>query len=201
MTPENVYEKYLAIKLHFSTENYDYFKYHGKTSASARSWDKRSDKLQFNKIAKNYTSNEIEGLFVSNFVGGDTNAWPGHYSSPEAKETYLRWLKGIQSLNYVLKEESTRAKEFMDDDNLEFNKLMAVEEGQHPLLLRYFYAQEISLETLMIYASIFKFLPRWNKEINDNIVWPETYLLISKYRGFLELDQDKLKKVIQKVWK
>ena len=40
---------YNALKLHFTSDSYDYFKYHGKTNVSKQTFTTRKDKYQFYK--------------------------------------------------------------------------------------------------------------------------------------------------------
>ena len=46
------YKKYLAIKLHFTKDRYDYFKFNGQTKASYESFIQRNDKYFFIKTAR-----------------------------------------------------------------------------------------------------------------------------------------------------
>ena len=41
MTPFECYRDYVALKSHFSRENYDYFKYNKKSRLSVESFEKR----------------------------------------------------------------------------------------------------------------------------------------------------------------
>ena len=45
MTGFEVYKLYLALKLHFTSETYDYFQYGGSAKASQKSFDQRKDKF------------------------------------------------------------------------------------------------------------------------------------------------------------
>jgi hypothetical protein len=49
MSAFEVYKDYLALKNHFSNKNYDYFKYKGKVRTSIDSFNKRKDKIFFEK--------------------------------------------------------------------------------------------------------------------------------------------------------
>ena len=44
MTEFEAYCQFLALKLHFTTDHYDYFKYNGKHNATPASFEKRTDK-------------------------------------------------------------------------------------------------------------------------------------------------------------
>jgi len=49
-----VYKTYLAIKLHFSTPNYDFSKYEGKINAKLDTFTSRNDRYFFHKLSKKY---------------------------------------------------------------------------------------------------------------------------------------------------
>jgi hypothetical protein len=83
------YQKYLAIKLHFTTD-YDYFKYGGKSrSASASSFEKRKDVIFFRRIERRYSDEELTDYFVANFVEDSTSRWIGDLSSLNRGTVYL----------------------------------------------------------------------------------------------------------------
>ena len=54
MTEFEAYIQFLALKLHFTSEHYDYFKYNGKHNATMASFEKRTDKRFFKRLAKLY---------------------------------------------------------------------------------------------------------------------------------------------------
>ena len=49
VTPFECYKTYVAMKQHFTKDKYDYFKYGGKSRASATSFKSRKDRLFFRK--------------------------------------------------------------------------------------------------------------------------------------------------------
>ena len=48
MTGFDCYRTYLAFKNHFTKDNFDYFKYGGKTNATTSSFNKRKDMHAWN---------------------------------------------------------------------------------------------------------------------------------------------------------
>ena len=50
MNGYEAYRLYLAVKLHFSTENYDFFKHNAKVNASIGSFTKRNDRYFFHRL-------------------------------------------------------------------------------------------------------------------------------------------------------
>lgn len=196
--PFDVYKEFIALKLHFTDPDYDYLKYNGQTKIDENNFNLNANQLTCINLARKYeTQINIKELFLSNMVAGKLEEWLPYYLTDAASDIRLRWVKGVGSLSYVVQEESKRIRKFLDDDKVKFAELFVCKDGQHPLLLKYYYAGVISLETLIAYALIFKFLPKWNREIKDPLMFPETYRMIKKYRPFLNYDikdiQDRLK--------
>ena len=71
MNPLECYRMYMAIRLHFHSKSYDYFKYNGKVRASNDSFYKRRDKYRFDHLSRQYNEKNIMQFFVANFSSGD----------------------------------------------------------------------------------------------------------------------------------
>ena len=83
MEPFKVYQYYLALRLHFTTDNYDVIKQQGRVRASKQSFFKRKDLLAIKRVAETYSDKDIVDFLVSNFVSGDR--WGGVFDI-EAKD-------------------------------------------------------------------------------------------------------------------
>ena len=79
-----VYQTYLALKLHFTKENYNFFIFSGKTRASKQSFEKRKDKYFFKKLGRKFEREELINFFVSHFIHDD-GAWIGNISVYKSK--------------------------------------------------------------------------------------------------------------------
>ena len=84
MTPFESYKTFLAVKNHFTTDNYDYIKYNGKVGARQSSFETRKDKYQFYKLSKH--KDPLKYL-VANFVDGDLK-WVGDLFNDESEKVY-----------------------------------------------------------------------------------------------------------------
>jgi hypothetical protein len=177
---------YLAMKLHFSSTSYDLFKYNGKVSASEESFNSRRDKFKFMKLAKH---KDPAGVLVANFIK-DKDFWVGAIDDPESERVYKEWLKTQESMGYMFTQEM---KVF---DGKTMDDLLYVPDHQHPLLLSKHLRGEVSIESITIIADIVNFVPYWNESIADPILWSETRMTIQKYRPFLELNRDSLRKTL-----
>ena len=175
-----VYKMYIALKLHFTTDNYDITKRNGKVKASRQAFAKRTDLFSIKKISKTYSDEEIANFLVSNFVSGDR--WGGMFDS-EAGKTYT-------DLDNLLDE--------LDKDNLTFKDAFAITKSQHPYILKMFLRKSVSLETMVILEKIFPYLEYFDKELEGDILWPDTSRLIKKYKPFLKFDKEKYNEIFRK---
>ena len=193
MTPFDCYKTYLALKNHFTKKSYDYFTYNKKTRASLQSFYKRRDRFWFEKLSRQKNEKEIEDFFVSNFVfcSDPDTLWIGEIIK-EGEERYQQWQRKKQSLSYIFRQES---KNLFEDN--EFDKVFACSKG-HPILLKKFLTNEISLETMVIYDRIFQYKNNFDKKLTDP-VWEMVSCKIKKYSPFLNIDVLSYRKILKEV--
>ena len=177
MTPVETYQSYLALKLHFEGK-YDYFKYGGKTSASAESFEKRKDKFKFVKLSTKLSDPQILDYYLANFIRG--KKWIGDFD----KTNWLEHKKVNQSLEYVYQNDIEKLLTIAEN----FDILFKVGEGNHPKLVKAYLGKKVSLETLVILEKILKFRESFDAKISETYIWPKVSLLIKKYEPFLEID-------------
>lgn len=183
--PYEAYVKYLALKSHFSDKNYDYFKYNGKVRAWRTTFDTRRDKYFFYKLTKQ--KDPVEFL-LANFVDSD-DFYIGDIREDKAKEVYKEFKKRQQSLGYVFKNDLSQMKE-------DFNENIVVPQNSHPYLLRLYLRKDICLETLILIDRCVKMFAYWDKELSDDIMWPDVKLKAKKYSPFLNVDINKYREII-----
>lgn len=195
MTPFQVYCNYLAIKSHFTKENYDYFKYCGKSKASIDSFHKRKDRYFFEKTSRQKTDEEIKAYFVANFAEcNDTSSlWIGEIIK-NGEEVYTNWLKKSQSMFYMFKTEV----EIFIINKENFTDLFKIKNHQHPEILKKYFQKAISLETMVILNIILDYAKNFDKKLSDP-VWETVSLRIRKYQPFLNIDVAKYKNVLKEI--
>ena len=192
----DTYKTYLALKQHF-TSDYDFFKYKGKIRASEESFLRRNDKFFFRKLAKKYNNNELIEFFISNFIVSDN--WIGNLMSQESEENYIKWKKFHEALSYNVHGELCIYVDYCSTHNMEANQLLLVEDGNHPILLKFLLQKKISLETIIILDDILKFIRYWDVKLND-IIWDENRKLIFKYKKFFNYDPFEMRKIIKLIF-
>jgi hypothetical protein len=199
MTGYEAYKEYLALKNHFTLDNYDYIKYNGRVSASESSFLKRKDKFFFTKLGKKFDGEELKYFLVSNFLH-DTKLWVGSLFDESHMQTYSKWQKKIQSLSYVIRTDLSALQHYIDENDLSFDKLFEVKVNEHPILLQLYQEGDIEIETLIAMNRVLNFFRRWNKQIDDDILYPEIRKRIEKYDGFVNVDIDKVKSQMQEIF-
>ena len=193
----DVYKIYLAIKLHFTSESYDYFKHNGKTTARLNTFTKRRDRYFFHKLSRSYSSSACVDYFVAGFIGSDT-VWIGDVVGKSGQENYTRWQKRIESLSYVFENDCNTLLDFIEEKRIKFDDLFKVKDGQHPPLVKLYIANKITIETMVILNDILNYSKQFNKEIGETVIWPKKYKLLLKYKPLLKYNITKMKMIIKK---
>lgn len=197
MTGFEVYQMYLSLKLHFTRDDYDYFKFHGKTRASQASFEKRKDAYFFKKLASKYDHDRIEGYLVSNFIS-DSRDYITNIIKPSGETTYNRWKTKQENLINIFSGEVRILLSNIDSPYEEnFETLFSCSKGKHPILLTSYLRKDISIETLIIFENCLGYVKRFSKVLTDP-VWKEIQTQVIKYSPFLKIDCKRYKPIILK---
>ena len=138
MTGFEAFQLFQAIKLHFTTDSYDYFKYGGKTRFKLEHFESRKDKYFFLKLSRKYRTKEAMIFFlVSLFVEKDYK-WVGDLVTQEAEDKYLEKQRVFQSLTYIFTNDCQRLLEIVENPNQLFKT-----DGDIPLLIHQMNLREI----------------------------------------------------------
>ena len=188
----DTYALYLALKQHFTQDNYDYFKYHGKTRANKESFMQRKDKYQFQKLSRMYSDEEMRDFLVSNLL--KNKSWVGDFLEEDANDNYLAFLRRKQSLSYVF---SNELDELFAHDPPE----RAFKVGAGPLhlppILNFIMCGAMSPETFVILDRFIGFSSVLDKKLADDYLWSKYRNLPQKLHPFLSYDKDKMKTILK----
>jgi len=184
LTGYECYSIYNSLKLHFTSEKYDYFKYLGKSRVSIDTFEKRKDKYFFHKLSRRYNKDELINFLVANFMKNH-NVWIGSLLEDSADVLYKEQMGVQQSLGYIFRDECSKTFSMCENPN----DILRTD-GQYPQLLSNTLQGEIHVETLVILNDLLGFFSMWNQKIQDSIRWPDFRLTCLKYRPFLHYDKD-----------
>lgn len=180
---------YRALKLHFTTD-YDFNKYHGKVKYTQSQFFKNKHKYVYEKLSKKYSDDDLKNFFIANFLRNET-VWVQDLLTQEAYENFVDYNKTQQSLSYVF--ENDLISIFSDENH---KKLFKSNSSDFPLLLTKMLRNEVSTETVIIMNEFIGFLPKWDKNIKDDFIWPRVKTKLFKYRSFLNYDKGKFKSTL-----
>lgn len=198
MNGYEVFCAYQAIKLHFTTDSYCYFKYNGHVATKPEGFEKRKDKYMFHRLARMLKDDEVKGFFVSNFLMKQ-KAWTQDFLEPEAMEIYRAWRKKYESLSYIFDQDITKIVDKLNEQDLGINSLFTPpQDGSYPLVWTMMNQNEINFETVVILHGMTGILDLWDKKYSSDYIYEKTSKLIRKYEPFLGLDVPKLKEIVKR---
>jgi hypothetical protein len=199
----DAYTTYLAFKLHFSSNSYNFFKFNGKTSASVKSFESRRDRYHFEKIAAKITRESfIERMLIQYLE--NPNFWIKDIFTADNKNKHLSWRGYIESFPYSFRSELGKIREYSLLNELEIKDIFRTKGVTHPLLFKMYLRKEIRLETLICIDKLIGLSDIMNDQTRPrDPVWEETNELIIKYTPFIQKffpEKDILKKIFLEVF-
>mgnify|MGYP001170556591 FL=1 len=199
MNSYEAYTLYLAIKLHFTSDSYDFYRHNAKVNSSFNTFLKRNDRFFFHKLTTKYNKEEMLDYFVSNFFH-NSKTWIGNLVRADGETVYNKWKKYNQSLSYNFRNDCVLVNDVIDSNRLRFDDMFNVDKGQHPRMLRLLLSGKIAVQSLIIFDNILSFINRWDKEIKETIIWPEKSFKITKLKPFVKYNLTKCKFTMKEVF-
>ena len=195
MTGYETFGLYQALKLHFTQESYDFFKYNGKSNVSVTTFENRKDKYHFYKLSRRLAQKEdMMDFIVANLVE-DEKTWVGSLLMQESEVNYRKHQKVIQSMSYTFEND---CKLIFGDRILNPNEVLMTD-GDYPVLLKKGLQKSINIESVCLLNNLLGFVPMWSKKIADTIHWPNYRMKLLKYSAFIPKDDVKYKLILKKV--
>ena len=194
-----VFKTYLAIKLHFTTDNYDYFNYGGKVNFKLETFTKRNDRYFFHKLSKQYDKYEITDFFVANFLDDDRQ-WVGNLLRKDGKQVYLNYKKYTDGISYHFRNDCLRIADDFSTRSLSFDSGFSCNNGQHPRLLQLLIKKNITFQTTVILDHFLGFAKRWDKQISEKFIWPILSKRLKKFNKFVKFNQTECKLTLKDVF-
>lgn len=198
---EKYFKLYHSIRLHFSS-NYDFFKYRGKTRKFGNLDQKRGKNFIF-RLEKKY-GNEFANFLVCMFTFHSKENWRlDQFIGVENEKIYEQWKSKMTSLPYYFEQDLN----FLKDLNVPFNDMFkcsvirnGVKSKSHPLILKHYIKEDVSLETLIVIDIVLGYFEHWDKIMKDDFMWKDLHFKIKKYKPFLTISKERYKEILKKVF-
>jgi hypothetical protein len=177
MTASEAYRLFSALKLHFETASYDFFKYQGKArSISPKAFENRKDKQFFYRLAK---KEHLEKFLVANFLAAKVPIWVGDLFDEEAEKNFSAWQCRMESITYTVKQEfNIFLEDFLDE-------LVYENQSQYPVVINLLLRRKIGLETALTIEENYPFITAMDKSHSWDPIWKSIRQKLVKYKPFL----------------
>ena len=184
------YLLFLALRTHFTSQKYDFFRMNGKLRASKESYLRRNDKWFYEKLAKENNAEELRDHYVANLL--EDKQYILEFTDEEASMVHADYKRRKQSLSYVCANDMDRVFN-QDDPRVSF----ATSQDRYPHIVILFLRKSISLETMVILDDFIGYVDKFDKYYEDDVIWPKISLKVKKFRPFLKYDKEKFKHILK----
>lgn len=185
MQPDEAYQMYVSLKLHFSSMTYNYFKFKGKRKHQLN-YQERNDRFLFEKLARR---KDVFGRLVAN-LSFDPNMHVSVLVGSQGDKIYYDWKKRQESFTYMMRDEFAKVKPIFPDG-------FKTAGGQHPLAFKLYLKKEISIDAMAIINSYTGILKAWNENLKDDPVWVSMRVPLLKYGEFQNYDRESMGKILK----
>lgn len=188
MNAFEAYKLFNALKLHFTSKSYDYFKYQGKvkwleTIAAKHKFLGNNQKYLFDRLARH---EDVYGLVLANLLI-KPKLFVTDLLDQKAQDVWEAWRARNESITYRFQ------KELETNDN--WKSILKFEEGSIPFLLQKHLTGEISLETIIIINSIGNIFQSWKN--SDHPVILKYIDILEAYAPFVNFNKNKCKDILK----
>lgn len=182
MTPFECYTMYSALKAHFSTPAYDYFKYNGKLKNLVNRYKSCSFKPQLQKLSKN---NDVKNFFIGNLIK-DIDFFP--LDLEKAEIVARGYSKRLQALEHSYKED---LKQFGEN----FNKAVLIIDDKLPIVVQNGLNEKIHIVSLVLFFNAMPSVKNYFDKKIEKEEWKTLSNKIDKLSPFIEIDTKKIKTI------
>lgn len=194
MEAHEVYQKYVALKLHFNDEKYDYFKFGGKTKNTGKvQYRKRHDRAAFERLIKTVPPKQMEE-FIGVSLFSDPKLWIGDIFRRKS-ELYRPRIRILIGLERFFEEDIFLIRSYMDHHDMNFGGMLSCSKGCHAKLFQLYLSKKIHPETLALihyFTSCLSVI-----QTQERILFPRESLRIRRYIPFvLPVDKNRFRDIL-----
>lgn len=202
----NVYCVFMAIKLHFTTKDFDYSLYGPMNSYKFDTFlAKDAVCKQFARLARRFESQQsdvMENYIIANFIKSP-KVWVTTLLTKQAQANYDEYRKLYENFTYNFLEEFEREMiPAIKERNMTFMEYVKGDGKSHPTLLTDIITKRYPMWFLVGLNKIVGFIHLYDKTLNDDIYWNSEAFLLRKTNAVVP-DEDttyskgKLRELIQ----
>lgn len=184
------YLLFLALRTHFTQAKYDFFQMNGKLRANKDSYLKRRDKQFFEKMAREYTTEDLRDFYVANLL--EDKQYITELLDEDARIKHTDYIRRRQSLSYNYSNDLERLFDKGIKDSFD------ITDNSYPRILLLFLNRKITIESMVILNDFIPYSSKFDKYLgDDDIIWSRVALKLRKYRPFIKYDAEKFKAILK----
>lgn len=184
MNAYTAYQLYLGIKLHF-TNGRSFVKY-GVPHPNYQTFVARRDRFHFEKLSRKYSDAELKHFYIANFLE-HSDAWVGDLCDESAHQTYIKWKKRYESLDYTFSNEVNVIFDYLEERSIEFDALFDTPDNEFPPIFQLLSRSRISPETYAILDMLLGFGKKFDAKYGKDAIWKQLGGRYSQYGLLLDL--------------
>jgi len=187
------YKYYMAVKLHFTKDNFDVFKNRGNIKGTREAFNARNDRYVFEKLARKYpVDKDMIQYYVANFAYGSDTAV---YSQSEAEQNLQEWNRRKQSITKIFSDDCNKILLDACKNKIKSDGILNLTNKGYCSILKLFLGNQISLETIRIIDDMLPVVHSWKQNDSMLLLWENDIRRIEKSKGFVKYDSEKVIKV------
>lgn len=175
------FKYYTAIKLHFTNDKFDVFTNRGHIKGSVDTFQRRNDRMLFEKIARTYsTDKQCIQFIASNFMYDHPDLV---YDLTTADQHYREYIRRKQSITKLFTDDlDIIVRSGAEYDQYEFvgHKI--------PDVIQLYMAKKITLETMVILNTLDGFVDKMKQSSQMSLMLENDLRRIRKSAGFVKFD-------------
>lgn len=191
----NLFRIYCALKAHLS-DSFDITKYGLKIKVTLDSYNKRSDRVFFERLAVKSDALESYQLMMLNMIGNE-DCISYELASAGAYTYYLNHSGRIDRIHSVYRKDLETIFTLLATSNKKFKDLL-ISTG-HPVILQLLIQNKICIETVLLIDSFLPILDEINKQYKSDILWNPWYIKLSRYRTLTVINSQLAKDIFMDV--
>ena len=196
ITGREVYILHHAITLHFTSKQYDFFKYQGKLSGNGINYNTTPGKTVYQTIAKKWSKDDIIDRFFSVlFFAKNKPTFIKDFLSQDADIIVNTWKKRNQSISYTFGNDL----DTINDSGISRHTFNVIS-GDHPKIFKLMTTGKIGKDSVVILNKYLGFIDKWITLSGVDPYFTSTALKLYKAKPFIEpfvTDDIKMKNIIK----
>lgn len=191
---ERAYEAYLyylALKRHFTSDSYDFFKYNGRVKSSRSAFVKKKQNIFFYNKLSHIT--DYKKFLLANFSQGNAKVWIGDLvRSDEYMDLYKNWMKYDQSKSYQFQKQ---LKPLIEQYGSIYEICRSID-GNFPVILDEYLQKNIDFDTLVMLDKYLNVFDALKENFTHDPVFSDINRRCAKYKGFVQSNNKVIKNFI-----